>query len=116
MVVEFIKINKLFVYLMNLNNRIGIVENITERLVGRQYRSFFFHFVNYTFSCIVFAHFFCSTSIFSRIGDFNNDDLLDVVVGILLGLGEDVFGVMTVYPTGIGSASYSVVVTHFNNA
>ena len=57
------------------------------------------------------------------VGDFNSDNWLDIVVanygtdtvGILIGYGHGVFNDMITYPTGVGSAPYSVAVADFNN-
>jgi hypothetical protein len=57
------------------------------------------------------------------VGDFNNDDQLDIVVanynaasvGILLGYGNGTFSVVKIYSTGQGSTPLSVAVGDFNN-
>ncbi|CAM4827581.1 unnamed protein product [Rotaria magnacalcarata] len=57
------------------------------------------------------------------VGDFNNDNRLDIVVanghtnnvGILLGYGDGTFENQMTHSTGIGSSPYSVAVGDFNN-
>ncbi len=57
------------------------------------------------------------------IGDFNNDNQLDIVVansgtntvGVFLGFGNGTFPVITTYRTGDGSKPYCIAVTDLNN-
>ena len=57
------------------------------------------------------------------VGDFNNDDRLDIVVanydtnnvGVLLGYGNGSFSIVKTYSTGEGSTPYAVTVSDFNN-
>ncbi|CAF1431265.1 unnamed protein product [Rotaria sordida] len=57
------------------------------------------------------------------IGDFNNDDILDIAVanygnsnvGIFLGLGNAFFDNMLIYSTGVDSGPYFVAVEDLNN-
>jgi hypothetical protein len=57
------------------------------------------------------------------IGDFNNDNRLDIVVanfgtanlGIFLGYGNGTFSSQVIYSTGSGSGPHSVATGHFNN-
>jgi hypothetical protein len=57
------------------------------------------------------------------VGDFNNDDQLDIVVanynaasvGVLLGYGNGTFSVVKIYSTGQGSTPRSVAVGDFDN-
>ncbi|CAF1303378.1 unnamed protein product [Rotaria sp. Silwood1] len=60
---------------------------------------------------------------FLMLGDFNNDQLLDIVVanngtndvGILLGWGNGSFADPILYSTGTGSRPYSIAIGDFNN-
>jgi hypothetical protein len=57
------------------------------------------------------------------IGDFNNDNRLDIVVanfgsdnlGVFLGYGNGTFSSQVIYSTGSGSGPHSVATGHFNN-
>jgi streptogramin lyase len=57
------------------------------------------------------------------VGDLNHDGWSDIVVanygtdnvGVLLGYGDGTFDLNNTYPTGSGSAPYSVAVADFNN-
>jgi hypothetical protein len=57
------------------------------------------------------------------VGDFNNDNRLDIVVansgtdsvGVLLGYGNGTFSIIKIYSTGNGSISRSVTIGDFNN-
>ncbi|CAF2712982.1 unnamed protein product [Rotaria sp. Silwood2] len=55
-------------------------------------------------------------------GDFNNDNVIDIVVtnygsnniGLLFGYGDGTFGMLMTYSTGVGSSPTSIVAGNFN--
>jgi hypothetical protein len=57
------------------------------------------------------------------VNDLNNDGWLDIIVtnygtdnvGILFGQGNGNFSTIITYPTGVGSAPYSLAIADFNN-